>query len=242
MTEKGNIKVGDRSVIQATTDSFYPSSVFYLLDQLKGMACSATPFGEHGPFIEFITGVDLILCADMGAEPADFIISSPEKLVYAHVKCGKTKNPESSAGAIAEVGGQAIKNIEMLISNNKYLSAANKGRLIKQWPSDTDSNHLQERVRLLNRKRFINREQSLEARTKTFNELWKKVCERRSSTLIKKEIWLVTANAFSKSHFEKQMLRGNSAVGESLQAYQLIQSYVATAYSNDVELKIFTSE
>ncbi|WP_161490937.1 hypothetical protein [Serratia marcescens] len=53
---------------------------------------------------------------------------------------------------------------------------------------------------------------------------------------------MVIGNAFCKEHFAKEKAKGNNAADESLQAYQLLQSYVSSAYSNDVGMKIFVSK
>lgn len=45
-----------------------------------------------GQFFEYLPNIDLMLCTDMGTEPADFILSSKDKVVFVHVKCGKSRN------------------------------------------------------------------------------------------------------------------------------------------------------
>jgi hypothetical protein len=177
----------------------------------------------------------------MGTEPADFILSSPSKLVYVHIKCDSTNAPQSAAGKLAEVCSQAIKNIEMLISGNHQLQPANKATLLNEWPSNNAPNRIQERIRIFNGTRFDNPTVSVQLREDKLNELWDVVSERRSSFLVKKEVWVVTANAFSKSDFSAQMRLGNQGRSESLQAYQLIQSYLSTSYNNDIEFKLFVS-
>ncbi|WP_256661610.1 hypothetical protein [Pseudomonas sp. F01002] len=120
LKEKGHIN--DHKYHRTTTDNFDADSIFHLIDKLKGYGDPATPLGELGPFAKFIPGCDLVFCSDMGVEPGDFILSSPEKLCFVHVKCGDALRPQSSAGAIAEVGSQAIKNIHMLVSSEKNSS------------------------------------------------------------------------------------------------------------------------
>jgi superfamily II DNA or RNA helicase len=150
----GELTEKDEDRVQV--DGFGDKSIFYLLDQLKSSSEPAIPLGELGLFYDHIPNIDLMLCTDMGAEPADFILSSPHKLVFIHVKCGSTENPRSSAGALAEVGGQALKNLEMLVSHNKELLPANMGVLQGKWPSSNTNNALCERVRLFNGQRFDN--------------------------------------------------------------------------------------
>lgn len=234
LTEKGDIG-------NITPDGFDSLSMFHLLDQLRHIADTGIHRSALGPFFNYLPDIELILCTDMGTEPADFIFSSPNKLVYVHVKCGGAAiNPKSSAGAVAEVGSQAIKNLEMLISNNLNLKAANWNTLLNDWPSPNSANRLHERIRLFNGERFS--AASEEERESKLEECWQVITERRSSSAVQKEIWVVVGNAFSRAHFATQLEKGNCAAGESLQAYQLIQSWIAAASNNDVELKLFVSE
>ena len=176
----------------------------------------------------------------MGTEPADFIISSPEKLVYVHVKCGSSAHrPESSAGALAEVGSQAIKNMEMLISRDKNLKAANWANLLSEWPQPNAPQRLQNRIPVLDGTRFDITQETIED---ALSRLWDVVTQRRRSTAVRKEIWVVAANSFSVSDFENQMRLGSRGRSESRQAYQLIQGWVAAAANLDVEILFFASE
>ncbi|MFT6031061.1 MAG: superfamily II DNA or RNA helicase [Oleiphilaceae bacterium] len=222
-------------------DSFGQNSIFFLIDKLKDVVIDDATLDHLGDFYNYIPDIDLALCADMGTEPADFILSSASKLVFVHVKCGKTTNPQSSAGAIAEVGGQAIKNLEMLISHNSDLFAANRTRLLGKWPTDGTENGLEERIRLINKQRFSNNGNDDNLRGSKLDEAWETIANRRRSAAVQKEIWVVVGNAFSRGHFVSQMRLGNQAQAESLQAYQLIDSWMATTASADVALKFFVS-
>jgi hypothetical protein len=73
------------------------------------------------------------------------------------------------------------------------------------------------------------------------NESLDLVTSRRQSSAIKKEIWVVVGNAFSRAHFASQMALGNEAQGVSLQAFQLIDGWMASCASADVEIKFFVS-
>ncbi|GAA4084293.1 DEAD/DEAH box helicase [Zhongshania borealis] len=222
-------------------DSFGVSSIFYLIDKLKSASLQNPTRNEMGVFYDYIPNIDFMLCSDMGTEPADFILSSPNKLVFVHVKCGSSANPQSSAGAIAEVGGQAIKNLEMLVSHNPDLLPANRTNMLGKWPSTATPNALQERVRLILKSRFDNPGDIQAAREKRLDEALAVITSRRSSAAVRKEIWIVVGRAFSRGHFVHQMSQGNQAAGISLQAYQLIDGWMATCSSADVDLKIFVS-
>ena len=225
---------------QIVDDGFSPHSVFYLVDQLKANGFDNPTKNELGPFAPYIPEADLLINTDMGTEPADFIVSSKNKLAFVHVKCGKaTKMPKSSAGALAEVGSQAIKNIDMLISGDIELKPFNWNRLHTAWPDSDAAQNIVERIRVFQGKKFS--AQNEQERLEKLNELWDTVAARRRSTAVKKEIWIVVANGFSAKHFERQLKLGPEANGETLQAFQLFNSWLATAHDNDVELKVFVS-
>ncbi|MEY8251064.1 MAG: DEAD/DEAH box helicase family protein [Colwellia sp.] len=229
----------DNGVYQVIDNGFSPNSIFYLLDQIKANYLPDPSHSDLGPFDQYIPAADLVLNTDMGTEPADFILSSPSKLVYVHVKCGGAQNPQSSAGGLAEVGSQAIKNVEMLISGNQNLKAGNWTVLCNPWPRPSAEQLMDERIRLFRGELFSADDQH--ERDQMLNEVWDVISQRRQSTAVKKEVWIVAANSFSASHFSNQLSQGHNAQSESLQAYQLIQSWLSTAHSNDVELKIFVS-
>ena len=157
------------------------------------------------------------------------------------MKCGKTKNPESSAGAISEVGGQAIKNLEMTVSHNDRLTPANRTRLLGKWPSPNATNTLQDRIRLFNGKRYDSKNVDSIENEKKIDEVWSVIADRRKSPIVKNEIWIIVGRAFSRQHFIKQLNEGSKAEAESLQAFQLIDSWRITAASLDAELKFFVS-
>ncbi|MEL0638499.1 DEAD/DEAH box helicase family protein [Marinomonas sp. TI.3.20] len=224
---------------QVVDGGFSSDSIFYLVDQLKANGLANPTKSQLGPFASYIPEADLLINTDMGTEPADFIVSSKNRLAFVHVKCGSTTNPRSSAGALAEVGSQAIKNIEMLISGNTELKPSNWSRLHTPWPSPNDTPNIPERIRVFQGAMFT--AQNEQYRLDKLNELWDTVAVRRRSTAVKKEIWIVAANSFSASHFEQQLRLGAQANGETLQAFQLLNSWLATAHNNDIELKVFVS-
>ncbi|KHT29581.1 DEAD/DEAH box helicase [Pectobacterium carotovorum] len=216
--------------------SFSPSSIFYLIDQLSNLRTKSVQLSQLGPFYQYIPNVDLILCTDMDTEPADFVLSSRDKLIYVHIKCGAAGRPESSAGSICEVGSQAIKNIHYLISNDKTLQFANLTRLRNPWPKSGGNKQnieLDCRIRLFNGTFNINHD---------INDVLEKINERRASSLVRKEIWIVVGNGFSLSHFKSQF---NPSVvkksQESMQSYQLIDSWLLQSKSLGIELKFFVS-
>lgn len=229
-----NLSEKDEDNLSVT--QFSSSSIFYLIDQLSNIRNPNVQLSQLGDFYQYVPNVDLILCTDMDTEPADFVLSSRDKLIYVHVKCGDANKPESSAGAIYQVGSQAIKNIHYLISNNRELQYANLTRLNNPWPSlngNSTKISLDSRIRLFNKKFDIKHKLS---------DVLDKINERRSESLVKKEIWIVVGNAFSLSHFKKQFseLTVNKSQ-ESMQSYQIIDSWLLQTKSLGVEIKFFVS-
>lgn len=236
LNEKGILN----GIYQVTNQEFSPNSVFVLLDKLKANSLPDPTRAQLGPFASYIPSADIVLNTDMGTEPADFILSSKNKLVYVHVKCGSTVAPQSSAGALAEVGSQAIKNIEMLISGNSLLRPGNWNRLSTAWPAVGAAQQMYERIRLFNGQRF--EAENPQAREEKLQEVWDVIAQRRQSSAVRKEIWIVAANSFSVDHFSEQLALGANASSETLQAFQLITSWISTAHANDIDLKIFVSK
>ncbi|MFH7587627.1 DEAD/DEAH box helicase [Oceanimonas smirnovii] len=240
LRDKLNEKGFNNKVYQVINQNFSSNSVFYLLDQLKANGLPNPTRSDLGPFGPYLPNVDLVINTDMGTEPADFILSSKNKLVYVHIKCGTTATrPQSSAGALAEVGSQAIKNMEILVSGNELLKPGNWSLLSTAWPTAGATQKMHERIRLFEGKHY--KALNSQDREAKLEEVWEVISHRRRSTAVRKEIWIVSANSFSAKHFRSQLLKGQNANSETLQAYQLINSWVSTAHSNDVDIKIFVS-
>ncbi|MBP2544948.1 DEAD/DEAH box helicase [Acinetobacter guillouiae] len=231
-----HIDLDEKDEKNLTQTYFGQNSIFYLIDQLSNIHKSNV-IADLGDFYSYIPDIDLILCTDMDTEPADFILSSPSKVVFVHVKCGDAKvQPYSSAGAICEVGGQALKNLHWLIHSgrSKY---ANTAYLNQQWPRKSGSKpnkiHLNTRIRLFDKKFDLNH---------NLDDVIKIIDERRLNPLVDKEIWIVVGNAFSKEHFVNQFQKGITPSPESVQAYQLLDTWFNQASSNNVDLRVFVSK
>jgi hypothetical protein len=241
LSELSSANLSEKDSDNVQSDEFGEDSIFYLIDQLKVVSDSGFSPDNCGPFYQYISNVDLILCSDMGIEHSDFVLSSPDKLVFIHVKCGSSENPQSAAGSIAEVGGQAIKNIEHVISHNFDLKPGNHTNLLSHWPTVNSNLYLQERIRLYEKQRFDNPQDDQQLRDLKIAEVLQHIADRRRSAAVKKEIWIVVGNGFSKEHFVQQFDGGNRAAPTSLQAYQLLDSWMSTAAGLDVEMKFFIS-
>jgi len=138
-------------------------------------------------------------------------------------------------------GADLIINTDMGTepSNNSKLKPGNWTELLSPWPKNGAKLLMKERIRMFNNQRYSAK--SKMEREKKLTEVWDLISQRRSSHAVRKEIWIVAANSFSRDHFSKQLKQGATANSESLQAYQLIQSWLSNAHSNDIELKIFVS-
>jgi hypothetical protein len=171
----------------------------------------------------------------MGTEPADFILSSKDRVVFVHVKCGdSSKSPQSSAGAICEVGGQALKNLHYLL-NNSPSRYGNITNIQKAWPKSTGNKHgvcLDSRIRLFNKAFDLSH---------SLDDVIEIIDKRRQDPLVRKEIWLVIGNAFSHQHFISQLKSPSTALPETVQAYQLLDTWFSQTSNQDVDMKIFVS-
>ncbi|UYG06853.1 DEAD/DEAH box helicase [Halomonas sp. M4R1S46] len=241
LSELSSSNLSEKDSGNVQSDEFSQYSIFYFIDKLKFVSSVGFSPDNCGPFYQYIPNVDLILCSDMGVEHSDFVLSSSDKLVFVHVKCGDSENPGSAAGSIAEVGGQAIKNIEHAVSHDLELKPGNYTNLLSHWPTVNSNPFLQERVRLYDRKRFDNPQDDQNVREGKVAEVQKCIASRRRSSAVRKEIWIVVGNGFSKKHFVQQFEGGSPAAPTSLQAYQLLDSWMSTAAGLDIEVKFFVS-
>jgi len=240
LTEKGRQE--EKEYVGTLNEKFDPNSVFDVIDSLAKGPHARYKSPEYRSLQAMIADADIVLCSDMGTEAADFIISSPRFLCYVHAKCGNSVRPRSSAGALAEVGGQAVKNIEYLITSDTNFPFGNAALLPLAWPSAGSAYKISRRLRVLKK---LGENVMLPATVSAYNAKLSKaistIAERRRSPACKKEAWIVAANSFSFSNFKKQLAKGPSANSESLQAYQLMDSWAATCSANDVELRVFVS-
>ncbi|EED40814.1 type III restriction enzyme, res subunit [Stenotrophomonas sp. SKA14] len=240
LTEKGEVKQGE--YVGTLNEKFDQNSVFDIIDSLAKGPHARYSSLEYRSLQAMIADADIVICSDMGTEAADFIISSPRLLCYIHAKCGDSVRPRSSAGALAEVGSQAVKNIEYLITSDTNLPFGNAALLPSPWPSPGATYKISRRLRVLKR---LGENVVLPASNQAYKARLEKaisiIAERRRSPACRKEAWIVAANSFSFSSFKRQLAKGSSANAESLQAYQLMDSWAATCSANDVELRVIVS-
>ncbi|OPA93708.1 hypothetical protein BFW86_06430 [Pseudomonas fluorescens] len=238
---KGLKEKGDSSSL---TENLFPqNSVFSIIDKIKDIPNPDKKIADLGPFFPHVADLDFLLCTDLGTEPADFIASTPSKLIYVHVKCADVGAPHSSAGALAMVGTQAIKNLEALTSPNADLFFANWNMLKSPWRTDNAHPDHVKRLRLIEK---MSPEEYMLKHGVDYDALidhaWNTISNRRKSFAVEKEIWIVVGNAFSKKDFYHQIRLGQQCAAETLQAFQLIDSWLNTLSTNEVSLRLFVSE
>lgn len=236
--ELSNTALSEKDEKNTALNAFGANSIFSIIDQLKN---------RTGPFHKHISDADLLMCTDLRTEPCDFIISSPSKLVFAHVKCTKSKakakpRPKSAAGNIAEVGGQAIKNLEHLAADSITTYFGNNTELMNAWKIKAASQESVERVRLSNGVIQNHLYATQKERKDKVDEALGIIADRRRNYSVKKEVWIIVGNGFSKRHFINQLNKGQEAQPESLQSYQLIDSWLSTTSAFDFDLKLFCSK
>lgn len=218
-----------------TTESFGENSIFHLIDKMSNIKNNNIELKELGDFFKYVPDVDLILCTDMGTEPADFIISSKDKVIYAHIKCGSTSlRPESSAGSISLVGSQALKNLHYLTSSSPS-NFANIETIRSSWPRPTGNKNnicLNSRIRLFDKK--------FDPAT-PLSDVIRTIDQRRMDPLVSKEIWIIMGNSFSHQHFTLKMKNPSTASPETIQAYQLLDTWFSQASLQNVDIKVFVS-
>lgn len=225
--------LSEKGKANSSNHFFDEDSIFFEIDKISNIhKGDDVPLNELGEFYRYIPDLDLMLLTDLGTEPADFIISSPSKIIYVHVKCGtSSQRPTSPAGALCEVGGQALKNIHNLITRIPR-ELANDTYLRNGWK--LGNNYvLDSRIRLFNK--VFNPHTNLD-------NVFDVIKQRSSNPLVEKEIWVVAGNSFSRKYFLNQFDKIATIDEETIQAYQLLDAWFAQASNHNVNLKFFVSE
>lgn len=185
------------------------------------------------------SGIDYLLCADLGTEVADFIgISTTEsRLYFIHCKHGKSK---LSASAFQDVYGQASKNSHYLFMTDTSLLEYLKNKFV-DWQCDWKIEKKEDGItKIIKKKRLV-----VTPSGKVFsdfeNELKKLLSNEEGTT--KREVWIVTSG-LSKSELEKELKKGigKSQKEEVHQLMWFTQNMRDTFSTYNVQMKIFCKE
>lgn len=168
--------------------------------------------------------IDYLICDDMGCEIADFIAlsSSQSKVILIHCK---DKKSQISASGFQDVCGQAIKNVEYLLTTNPeklpYL-VTRKNKWNDEWCIE---NGLYKTDRII------------KGTIDSFLDEYKKIMKRSYS---QKEVWLVTTG-LSKSKFKEEIMKvkPKEQIPQLLYILGLTQDNLAQV---EAHMKIFCKE
>jgi hypothetical protein len=166
-------------------------SLFGIIDRFG----NAGPNSANSALREHLSGIDLLICDDLGSEAADFIaldtIHSRVILIHAKARTSRGKSSQHagarrlSAASLDVVCSQADRNLWHLVSAGEELVGRASG-----W--DTPWEGRVKRIR-------FGAKNSAAALAKIQRVLAK--------PNVRREVWVVTSYAFSKTHFVAERLR-----------------------------------
>lgn len=169
-----------------------------------------------------------ILCTDMGAEVADFVGYSKNKIVFAHAKANSPKSKTNvSAAALHEVVSQAVKNLKYLAVGN--MSKPDSKRWSKNWNDGRGKVGSEGISRLCKGSELACGE-----------EYWRKMDSIIQSHGATKEVWLVLGNSLSRSELMKELERDNPRP-YAVQVITLLSSLAGSCHNLGVYLKVYCS-
>lgn len=169
-----------------------------------------------------------ILCTDMGAEVADFVGYSKNKIVFAHAKANSPKRKTGvSASALHEVVSQAIKNL-------KYLTVGNTSRPdSKRWSKNWNDGKAQVDSEGISR---LCKGSELACG----EEYWRNMDSIIQSHGVIKEVWLVLGNSLSRSELMKELEQDNPRP-YAVQVITLLSSLAGNCHNLGIYLKVYCS-
>jgi superfamily II DNA or RNA helicase len=181
--------------------------------------------------------IDYIICDDQNEEMADFIaISTIESKCY-FIHC-KQKTKSLSASDFQDVCGQALKNIQYVITSN-WSDLVHINKHVDRWKSDwnftktlrngTNSKSIKWKVKRMVKSPLITDQagKSRSASVDDFKEEFKKIVKNIEC---KKEVWIVQGG-LSKYDLRQELEKIN---GSSLQEEQVTQLVWFLQSTNDV--------
>ena len=208
-----NEKFGKKPTVSFTARNYWPiDSVFgVLINNINSI----------------YPNVDYLICDDLQKEIADFIAidTSDMKLIFIHCKFNKSN---LSASAFQDVCGQAIKNLEYILTTNpnnqEYLN-----KHVNLWRNDWKLSHA---------KKEYSCARNIIGDLEEFISLYKNMM---GNPMIKKEICLVTSG-LSKGALEKEMRKKAKHEEQYHQLMYLLQSTQDTFAQAGATMKIVCKE
>ncbi|WP_395546898.1 MULTISPECIES: DEAD/DEAH box helicase [unclassified Lacrimispora] len=170
------------------------------------------------------TEIDFLVCDDMGCEIADFIALSTIQSKVVLIHC-KDKKSQISASAFQDVCGQAIKNVEYLLTTNPeklpYVVTRNN-KWNEKWVSENE---------------LYKTDRMIKGTVENFLDEYKKIMQKPYS---QKEVWIVTTG-LSKSKLKDELMKEKpkEQIPQLLYILGLTQDNLAQV---EAHMKIFCKE
>ena len=215
---KCNSEKGSKAHYIDTVADWDPQSLFGLISRQGESTNSGDEF----------TGADILVCDDMGAEIADFIMCDENRprVVFIHAKASSTQH-YCSASALHDVCAQAVKNLGYLAMFNDFPPPK-----LDRWGESWE-------VTIQNRKCKVGRR--IRLGSKNPEELWQRIRKCINDPMVEKEVWLFTGNILSKTKFEEELDK-EKPPSNAIQAAYLLHATMSDVASVGAKLKIFCAE
>ncbi len=187
-------------------------SLFYLLDRL----------GKRGGLDPDQSGIDILVCDDMGTEIGDFIAASTtqRKVMFVHAK--DFKGRQLSASAFQEVCGQATKNLAWI-----HPYSIDQPPKLDKWDTPWDGGSKLGRV-----KKRIRRGPGIA------NEAWEELRRLITDPTTTREVWITLCNGLSAQELENQC-KSKTPPPELVQLLFLLQSTWAAISSVGAIFRVY---
>lgn len=196
-----------------------PDSVFGLISALSP-SCDRTPAPVMSAFVD---DVQMLLCTDMGTEVADFVITTPRRIIFVHAKASSDTR-YCAASVLHDVASQAIKNLLHL----QPLAPApmDTARWLTPWNARPHVSGTTHRLR--------------HGDFRTRRQMSEHIRDHITAPDIEREVWLVIGNALSKRHLQEQAAKAPPAA-EPIQVFSLLQTTWGSVSGLAGRLRIFCS-
>lgn len=205
----------------ATKDGWQDGSIFGLLEK----AARATRRIPSYADLNALSNIDILVCDDLNKETADFIAyrESPREVTFIHAKDGGGR--QLSASAFQEVCGQAMKNLDPLMSYSDAVPR-NLSGWDKPWNNGITGT-VKSRIRV--------GQQSQKP-----SAIWDLMRAAIRDPNAIRQVWIVLGQGFSREAFEKERDRPDPKP-ETIQILYLLQSTWNAVGAIGAQLKVFCS-